>query len=128
MIDLNTFPVKLPNPKTINVLAAMGPADQVPDIYNDAYRSGYGSTLRPASLTTITFPHQIAGFLSQWFFKGLISAKFNLKPDAVVGGEDAFKVFVASILQSRAPAHEHKMAFLTWTIHTCCESVTYQVR
>lgn len=127
MISFTSFPVTLPNPKTLDVLDAMGPSNRVPAVYEGAC-SQRMSGVRPESLTTITEPRQIAVFLSQWFFKGLISLKFNVKPDAVVGGEDAFKFFVAAVLQDRAPQHDDKMAFLTWAIHACCESVTYQVR
>lgn len=128
MLDLNARPVVIPDLSLVlSITPFLGSYKAVPQIYTEAERRSF-SRLTPDALTTITEPIQIAGMLSQWFFRGLLSITFKLKPDTVSCTEKEFKLFVSYVLQDRAPSHEHKMAFLTWVIHVCCESVTYQTR
>lgn len=128
MIDLTQPVVAIPDlRKQTALLPAMGAHSAVPGIYNEAYRSS-ASSINGESLSTIDTPRDIAGMLNQWFFSGLLSIRFNLKPNRVAGDDKEFGAFVRIVLGSFEPSHEHKMAFLTWVIHECCASVTYQKR
>lgn len=126
MINLTAVPVVIPDLSSArSVMPTMGSIKDVPLAYTKAYGQS-GGRLAPDSLTTITEPAQIAVMLEQWFFRGLLSIRLNLKPGAVSCDSKTLLRFVGEILQDCEPQHEHKMSFLTWVVHTCCESVTYQ--
>jgi hypothetical protein len=71
--------------------------------------------------------------LSLWFFRGLKSLSMVLKPnvkhavdDTVTGMEATrLKQYIREVLNDCGSSHAHKMAYLTYVLDTCCESIEW---
>lgn len=74
-------------------------------------------------------------FVNNWFFRGIKKVEFVFRDNVktVDGYIDhlalrrALLKYISQIMNSFEPSHEHKIAYVTYCLHTCCSSVVWEV-
>lgn len=75
-------------------------------------------------------PADYVALIHTWFHCGLQVCEIKLRPNVFSQEADtmkAFKVYLNTLLRSFEPSQEHKMAYLAYVCHTCCEHIDWQM-
>jgi|SRR6478736_5189987 len=75
---------------------------------------------------TATKCEEYMALVLQWFYTGL--EEFSPSYRQPVVNADAFIPYLGFVLSSMTPSHEQKMAYATYIIDVCCESVYWELK
>lgn len=106
------------------------PYDRIPE----AYRVSPPNVANLYAGTADT-PEKMHVLLRVWFFKGLSEFDIHLREDVRLVTEDgktdkasvlkALQAYTYRIMGSWAPAHEHKMAYVAYVLHSCASKILW---
>lgn len=108
----------------------MLPIGKIPDEYFDhppANVNTYAGTAKT--------PIDMHVMLSVWFFCGLYEFELFLRPNFILCDEkgktdeesvkNALRVYVHTLMHSMEAGHAHKMAYVAYVLHKCCEKILW---